>query len=79
MPEDKGGEPVGLGEGLCGDRGSLLGVSLFFSLAPLDKTSSFIILSPSLCTVRRPQPTLRKHVSTGEQEHGTPAVLVIYP
>ena len=36
---------------LCGDMGSLQGVPLFFSLAPFDKTSSLVILSPSLSTV----------------------------
>lgn len=74
----QGREPVGLGEGLCGGQGQLLGVSLVFSLAPFDKTSSFVILSPSLRTGPQPQPTLWKHVSTREREHGTLAVLVMY-
>lgn len=59
MPEDRGREPVGSGRGtLCGDRGSLLGASFFFSLAPLDKTSSFVSLFPSLHSPGGPTPAL---------------------
>lgn len=54
---------------LCGDRGSQLGVPLFFSLSPLDKTSSSVLLSPCLHSL-----SLCKHVQPGE--HTSPGALV---
>ena len=47
MPEDRGREPAGPGEGLCVEIGVAHWVCPFsFFLAPFDKTSSFVILSP---------------------------------
>lgn len=56
-------------------RGGLLGVSLFFSLSPLDKTSSFVTLAP-LSPSRQPQED-EKHVDPGEREDTTPAAFVM--